>query len=56
MLRVLGQIVQGCDVQLELSRLAELAKTHSQADEIRPSYRDGQSHTGLGDIIDAVAM
>ena len=39
-LGVLGEVVQACDVQLELPALAELAKTRPQTNEVRPCYRD----------------
>ena len=39
-LGVLGEVVQACDVQLELPALAELAKTRPQTNEVRPGYRD----------------
>lgn len=41
---VLGKIVQSSYVQLELSRLRELAKACSQADEIWLRDRDGETH------------
>ena len=43
-LRVLSEVVQSSDMQLELAALAELAKARSKADEVGPCYRDTQSH------------
>lgn len=43
-LRVLSEVVQSSDVQLELATLAELAKARSKADEVGSCYRDSQSH------------
>ena len=56
MLGVLGQVVERGDVQAELARLAELAETDAEPDQVWPRYGRGELHDGLGDVEDAVAV
>lgn len=53
---MLRQIVQRRDVETELARLAKLAETRSQGHEVGTGDGDGESHRGLRDAVDAVAM
>lgn len=53
---ILGKVVQRRYVQLELARLAELAKTCSEGDEVWACNGDAEAHRLLRDIVDSVFL
>ena len=43
-------------MELELAALGEFAEARSEADEVWSCDGDSQTHGGLGDVVDAVAV
>jgi hypothetical protein len=43
-------------VQFEFPRIAKLSKASAQADKVRPSCREAESHRSFRDIVDATLL
>lgn len=54
--RILGDLVESSDVQLEFSAFAEFSEAGTKGDEIRSCDRDAQTHRGFRDIVDLVLV
>lgn len=54
--RILGDLVESSDVQLEFSAFAEFSEAGTKGDEICSCDRDAQTHRGFRDIVDLVLV